>query len=189
MPTQGQGYAQIPQVHMLRLEMVCRGRRQHASGRTEPLESSEAERPAAAPTTAKVHLELLTSALVHEGVTTASEGASMVRVVLLLGVGVVASVKAGAQLRVTEDLVGLVDGGHLLLGLLLGHALLDGLVRVELLRGLAVSRLDLPVVRVIGHAEDLVVVLGLAALQGDMGFLQHRVDMLFLVGVVLGCRL
>lgn len=108
---------------------------------------------------------------------------------LLVGVGVVAHVEAAAELGVGEDLVGLVDGGHLLLGVLLGQPLLSGLVRVVLLGQLAVGALDLALVGVAPHSDHLVVVLVLAALELHLRLLQQRVDDVFLVGPRLRCLL
>ena len=140
------------------------------------------------PAPAKLEVELLPAAALmeHEGVAVAAEGVPAVLLLLLVRVGVVAAVEARAQLRVAEHLVRLVDGRHLLLGLLLGEALLGRLVRVVQLGQLAVRRLDLALVRVVRHAEDLVVVLCLAALEGDLCFLKERVDDVVLAGVGLG---
>ena len=102
-------------------------------------------------------------------------------------VGVVAAVEARAQLRVVEHLVRLVDARHLLLGVLLGEPLLGRLVRVVQLGQLAVGGFDLPLVGVVRHAEHLVVVLGLAALEGDLRLLHERVDGFFLAGVGFRC--
>lgn len=95
---------------------------------------------------------------------------------LLLRVGVVAAVETRPELGVAEDLVRLVDGGHLLLRLLFGEAALVGLVRVVQLGQLAVGRLDLPLVGVARHAQHLVVVLGLAALELNAGLLEQLLD-------------
>lgn len=95
---------------------------------------------------------------------------------LLLTVGIVAAVEAGAEFGVAEDLVCFVDFGHFLLGLLLGHALGGGLVRMELLRHGAVLALDSALVGVVVHVEDLVVVLRLGPLQPYVGILQHLGD-------------
>ena len=124
--------------------------------------------------------------LEHEGVATSvAEGASVEGVaavpLLLVGVGVVAAVEAGAQLGVAQDLVRLVDGRHLLLGRLLGEPLLGRLVRVVLLGELAIGRLDLALVGVVRHAQNLVVVLCLGSLECDLGLLHQRVDHVALV--------
>lgn len=144
----------------------------------EPLESTT--RPPA-----ELELELLVAAA-----TAVAEGAAVegVALLLLVGVGVVAHVEAAAELGVGQDLVGLVDGGHLLLGVLLGDPLLGGLVRVVLLGQLAVGALDLALVGIPRHPEHLVVVLGLAPLELDLRLLQQRVDdARFLIGTRLGC--
>lgn len=157
-------------------------------------ETSSAATPAAA--RPELELELLPALLLpalleHERVAAAAgaavaERAALEGVLLLVGVGVVAAVEAGAQLRVAEDLVRLVDAGHLLLGILLAEPVLHRLVRVVDLGRLAVRRLDLPLVRVARHAQHLVVVLGLAALQRDLRLLHERVDDVVLVGPDLG---
>lgn len=136
--------------------------------------SLEPERRASTLTT-KLELELLTALLEHEGATAATETTLLERVATttaLLGVGIVATVKARAQLRVGKHLVRLIDSLHLLLGLLLGDAVALGAVRVVLLHQLAVGRLDLPLVGVARDAQYLVVVLGLAPLKIDLGFSQ-----------------
>lgn len=128
--------------------------------------------------------ELLATAAGAEGA--AVEGLALV----VLAVGVIAAVEAGAEFGVAQDLVGLVDLGHFLLGLLLGHALGGGLVRVELLRHGAVLALDGALVGVVVHVEHLVVVLGLGPLQQHVRVLQHLRDLtcrrVVLFGVVEG---
>lgn len=135
-------------------------------------------------------MELLPALLEHErgavAAAAVAEGAALERVLLLVRVGVLAAVEALAQLRVAEDLVRLVDARHLLLGLLFGEPLPDRLVRVVDLGRLAVRRLDLSLVRVALHAQHLVVVLRLAALQRDLRLLHERVDDVVLVRTGLG---
>lgn len=76
-------------------------------------------------------LKLLSSLLEHERMTATAEGTSLEGVLLLfVRIGVVAAVEAGAEFRVAEDLVGLVNGRHLLLCDLFRDSLLHGLVRV-----------------------------------------------------------
>lgn len=142
-------------------------------------------------TTTKVKLKLLATTaaalLVHERMTTATKRTALEGITsLLLIIGIITSVKAGAQLGVTQDFVRLVDGSHLLLGVFLADTLLVGLVGVELLGCLAVRRLDLSLVCVGGDAEDLVVVLLLAALERYLGFLEDGVDLVALVGAGFG---
>lgn len=107
--------------------------------------------------------------LEHELLSATAKRITLVVVLPLIRVGIITAIEARPQLGVAKDLICFVDASHLLLGLLLGDALLDGLVGVELLRGLAVGGLDLALVGVVGYGEDLVVVLALAALQGDLG--------------------
>lgn len=136
-------------------------------------------------TTAEFELKLLTAgALVEEErrATALLEGMALA----LLGIGIIATIKACAQLGVGKYLVRLVDRLHLLLSCLLGEALLVRLVRVMLLGQLAVGALDLSLVGVAGHAEDLVVVLGLAAAQFDLRLAQQRLHNRLLVGRDLG---
>lgn len=83
--------------------------------------------------------------------------------VLFLAVGIVALVEAGFEFGVAEHFPGLVDAGHLLLRFLLADARLAYLVRVVLLREVAMRSADCALVRVSGHAEDFVVVFGLGA--------------------------
>lgn len=107
-----------------------------------------------------------------------AKGAAVERLaLLLLAVGIVAAVEAGAELGVAEDLVGLVDLGHFLLGLLLGHALGGRLVRVESLRHGPVLALDGALVGILVHVEHLVVVLGLGPLQLHVRILQQLLDL------------
>lgn len=139
----------------------------------------------------KLELEILTTSretpllMEHEWLTT-TEWIALERVSSLLRVGVVSAIEPGSQFWVTEDLVRLINGGHLLLCLLLGDALLHSLVRVELLCRLAVGGLDLSFVSVAGNTEDLVVVLGLAALQSNLCLVEERVDLVLLIRPLLG---
>lgn len=96
---------------------------------------------------------------------------------MLVTVRVLASIKPLLQLRVAQYLVGLVDGGHLLLRVLLADALPDGLVRVVLFRHLAVGALDGAVVGVAGHAEDGVVIFCFGAFKEAVRFLEERRDL------------
>jgi len=133
----------------------------------------------------KLELEVLRPAtrpalLEHERPPTAERVPAplLERVLLLVRVGVVAPVEPRPQLRVGEHLVRLVDGLHLPLGLLLGQPLLGGLVRVVHLRQLPVGGLDLALISVARHAQDLVVVLCLGALERHLGFPKEGVDRL-----------
>lgn len=155
---------------------------------TTPTNAATLERKAPAP--ARPELELLTALLEHEGVAAAKRMPAEPVLLLLVRVGVVAAVEARAQLRVREHLVRLIDGRHLLLGRLLGEPLLGRLVGVVDLGELAVRRLDLPLVGVVRHPEHLVVVLGRAALEGELGLLEELVGDLALLGRrggFLGC--
>ena len=160
-------------------------KKQHDTTKTRKRRLVPKRKPSRPP---KLELELLTptTLLEHERVPSGPERAPLVELGLLVRVGVVAAVEAGAQLRVAEHLVRLVDAGHLLLGFLLGQPLLGRFVRVVQLGELAVGGLDLALVGVVRHAENLVVVLCLAALEGDLGFLQERVDDVVFAGVELG---
>lgn len=91
---------------------------------------------------------------------------SLERIVLLLllRVGIVASVKSSSQFRVTEHLIRFVDRRHLLLCLLLGDTKFGCLVGMVLLRDAAVRGLDLAVVGITLDAQDLVIVLGFTSL-------------------------
>lgn len=135
-----------------------------------------------APAPARPELELLAALLEHEGVAAAERMPAESVLLLLVRVGVVAAVEARAQLRVHEHLVRLVDGRHLLLSRLLGEPLLGRLVGVVNLGELAVRRLNLPLVGVVRHPEHLVVVLGRAALEGELGLLEELVGDLALLG-------
>lgn len=104
---------------------------------------------------------------------------------LFLIIRVVAPVKAGAQFRIAKYLVRLVDRRHLLLGILFVDAMFGCLVGMVLLGGLAVCRFDLFLIGILSHTENLIVVLGLAALQSDLGFSQDRLDFLSLACVLL----
>lgn len=104
----------------------------------------------------------------------------------LLGVGIIASIEAGAELRITEDLVRLVDRRHLLLSRLLGDAHLGRLVRMIELRGPAPSSLNLALVGIIFDTEDLVVVLGFATLESDLGLVDDGFDLFLKIGAKLG---
>jgi hypothetical protein len=112
----------------------------------------------------------------------------LVEPLLLVRVGVVTAVKARAELRIGKDFVSFVDAGHLLLSLLLGETLLGGLIGVVLLGKLAVRRLDLAVVGVVGNSEDLVIVLCFAAFEGDFCIVEELVGEGALVfrGIFLG---
>lgn len=149
-------------------------------------ERESSRKPATRP--AELELELLAAALLeHKGVTTtaaaAAEGAALLEgVLLLVRVGVVAAVEPRPQLRVAQHLVRLVDARHLLLRLVLAQALLRRLVRVVQLGQLAVGRLDLPLVGVVRDPEHLVVVLGLAALEGYLRLLHQGADHVVPVG-------
>lgn len=127
------------------------------------------------------------TALLEDELVASAAGAEWAAVkrlaLLLLAVGIVAAVEAGAEFGVAEDLVSLVDVGHFLLGLLLGHALRGGLVRVELFRHGAVLALDRALVGVVVHVEHLVVVLRLGPLQLYVRGLQHLRD--FICGRVV----
>lgn len=143
-------------------------------------------------TRSELEIELLATALLeHEGpsTTTTTKGVALERVTALLSllrVGVVASIEARPQFGVAQHLVGLVDARHLLLRLLLADARLHRLVGVVHLGHLAVRRLDLSLVGVVGDPEHLVVILCLATLQCNLGFLQQRVDNVFLLGPRFG---
>lgn len=130
----------------------------------------------------ELELELATTRtalLEHERVSaTMAEGVSLL---LLVRVGVVTAVETCAQLGIAEDLVCLVNLRHLLLGCLLGETLLGGLVGMMLLGELAVGGLDLAFIGIVGYPEDLVIILVLAALQGNLGFLHEGVDDVLLV--------
>jgi len=146
--------------------------------------------PEREPRPAKLELELLatpatTTLVEHKRMALAAERVPLV-LLLLVRVGVVAAVEAGAQLRVAQHLVRLVDGRHFLLGLLLSEPLLGRLVRVVELGQLAVGGLDLALVGVVGHTDDLVVVFCLATLKGDLGLLHERVDDVVLARVGFG---
>ena len=148
---------------------------------TTATDAATLERKAATP--ARPELELLAPLLKHKGVAAAERMPAAEPVLLLLvRVGVVAAVEARAQLRVREHLVRLVDGRHLLLGRLLGEPLLGRLVGVVDLGEFAVRRLDLPLVGVVRDPEHLVVVLGRAALEGELGLLEELVGDLALLG-------
>lgn len=95
---------------------------------------------------------------------------------LLLAVRIIPAVEAGAQLRVAEDFICLVDLGHFLLGLLLGHALRSRFVRVEFLGQGAVLPLDEAGVGVGVDVEDSVVVFAFGPFQHHLGFLPERGD-------------
>lgn len=107
--------------------------------------------------------------LEHELLSAAAKRITLVVILPLIRVGIITAIEARPQLGVAEDLVSFIDASHLLLCLLFSDSLLDGLVGVELLRGLAVGGLDLALVGVVGHGEDLVVVLAFAPLEGDLG--------------------
>ena len=135
-------------------------------------------------TTARPELEVELTAttratlLIHEGVPTTE----WIPVLLLfVGVRIIAAIEARTKFWVTKDLICLVDARHLLLGRLLGETLLGGFVWVVLLGELPVGCLDLSLIGVVGYPEDLVVVFGRAALQGNLGFLQERVDDVLLI--------
>lgn len=98
-------------------------------------------------------LELLATLLEHERAATTTGESTLLEGVAaaLLGVRIVATVEARAQLRVGKHLVCLVDCLHLLLGLLFCNAVALRAVRVVLLHQLAVCRLDLPLIGVARH--------------------------------------
>ena len=125
--------------------------------------------------------ELLPTGPLPEG--TALEGLAL----LILAIRIIASVEAGSQLRIAEHLVRLVDLGHFLLGLLLGHALRGGLVGMELPCQGSVCALDGAIVGVVGDAEDFVVVLCLGAFQADVSLLREELDVRGRGMVFLGC--
>lgn len=98
---------------------------------------------------------------------------------LRLGViRIIAIVVSRTQLRVGQDFVRLVDGGHLFLRLVLGHTLGVRLVRVVLLHQLTVRSLDRPFVRVPTDPEDLVVIFLLRPLQECLCLLKEGLNLL-----------
>ena len=105
---------------------------------------------------------------------------------LLLAVWIIPPVEPGAQLRVAEDFICLVDLGHFLLGLLLGHALRGCLVRVEFLGQGTVLPLDEAVVGVGVDVEDFVVVFGFGPFQHNLGFLLEAGDLVSVWVMFLG---
>lgn len=123
--------------------------------------------------------------LEREGHTSKRIAAKVEGALLALSVGIVSTVKPGAQLWVIEDLVGLVYGGHLALGCFLTQTLRDGLIWVKLLGEFTVGRLDLAAVGIVRDAEDLVVVLVLAPLECNLGLLEKRRDYSVLVLVMI----
>lgn len=147
---------------------------------------SEPKRRTTAAAAAKLELELLTPLLEKHGLTVSKRTTLEGRAALFLRVGVVTSVKPGAQLGVTQDLVRLIDLRHLLLGVLLGKAVAVGLVRVVFPRHLAIRRFDLAFVGVAGYTENPVVILCFRALEVDAGFVQEGVDNVLLVLSCLG---
>ncbi|KAF2868931.1 hypothetical protein BDV95DRAFT_106920 [Massariosphaeria phaeospora] len=82
-----------------------------------------------------------------------TERRALERITLLLGtIGVIAVVEALFEFGIGEDLVGFVDGGHLLLGFLWGKAICRSLIWVIHLRKFAVSLFDFTLVGVAGYA-------------------------------------
>lgn len=95
---------------------------------------------------------------------------------MFLTVRIIPPIEAGAQLRVAEDFVRLVDLGHFLLGLFFRDALGDGFVRVELFGEGAVLAFDGAIVGVVGDVEHLVVVFGFGSFELHLSFLEELAD-------------
>lgn len=89
-----------------------------------------------------------------------TEGRALERVTLLLLriIRIITAVEALLEFRIRQNLIGLIDGRHLLLGLLGRHIIRRGLVRVMQFGKSAVCLLDVALVGVAGDAEDFVVV-------------------------------
>lgn len=87
----------------------------------------------------KVRLATTKGMSSSKGTTPLAKRTSMERIALpLLRVRIITSIKASPQLRIAQNLVRLVNGSHLLFGFFLGITLLMRLIRMVLLRGLAV---------------------------------------------------
>ena len=84
---------------------------------------------------------------------------------------IISIIKSLFQLRITQDLIRLINRDHLLL--IRRFLRLRGrLVRVVHLRQFEISALDFLGAGVTGYVEDFVVVFLLGALEGDLGFLR-----------------
>lgn len=82
---------------------------------------------------------------------------------MLLAVGIIATVESSPQFWIAKDLVGFIDSCHLLLRLLLGHALCGALVWMKLLGHGSVLPFNGAFVCVIGDVENFVVIFRLRA--------------------------
>jgi hypothetical protein len=105
---------------------------------------------------------------------------------LLLIVGIIASIKPRFQLWITQHLVSLIDCSHFLLRILFLDALVDGLVRVKLAHHFAIGRLDLTFIGVTRETKNFVVVFGFGAFEEGLGVLQHGLEFLGAGVVFLG---
>jgi len=93
-------------------------------------------------------------------------------------VRVIASIKSCFQFGIAENLVCLIDRGHLLLSVFFRDARTDCFIRVVLSGLLPVSRFDLQFVRILRHAKNFIIILLLAAFQCYLRFPNLPLNML-----------